>query len=54
METWKIVYYPKVMDAGKRGVAIVEAWTRQEAMYTFSKDYAGEYSTIASCTKLLG
>ncbi len=25
LETWKIVYYPRVLDAGQMGVALVEA-----------------------------
>lgn len=50
-KTWKIVYYPKVLNGGMRGVAFVEADSRQWAMYTFQKEYAGEYSTVASCTE---
>jgi hypothetical protein len=53
-ETWKIVYFPKVLDAGMRGVALVEADCRQQAMYTFQQQYAGQYHTVESCTKLLG
>lgn len=53
-ETWKIVYYPKVMNGGLRGVALVEAATRQQAMYTFQQQYAGQYHTVDSCTKLYG
>lgn len=53
-ETWKIVYNPKVLDGGKMGVALVEAPNHHMAMYTFQQQYAGQYSTIASCTKLLG
>lgn len=53
LETWKIVYYPKVMNAGMRGVAFVEADCRQMAMYTFQKQYAGQYSTVISCEKLI-
>ena len=53
-ETWKIVYFPKVLDAGKRGVALIEACTRQDAMYAFQQQYAGQYSTVESCSKLLG
>ena len=54
METWKIVYYPKVANAGMMGVALVEADSHQSAMYTFQEQYAGQYSTIESCRKLLG
>jgi hypothetical protein len=53
-ETWKIIYIPKVMNGGMRGVALVEADCRQQAMYTFSQQYAGQYSTIEECKKLLG
>ena len=53
-ETWKIVYYPVILDAGKRGVALIEADSRQTAMYTFQSQYAGQYSTVASCERLLG
>ena len=52
-ETWKIVYTPKVMNGGMRGVAIVEAGDRPHAMYTFQKQYAGQYTTIESCEKLI-
>lgn len=52
--TWKIVYYPKVANAGMRGVALVEADSHQMAMHTFSQQYAGQYTTIESCRKLLG
>ena len=52
MATWKIVYYPKILNGGIRGVAFVEAETKHMAMYTFSQLYAGQYSTIDSCTKL--
>ena len=53
METWKVVYFPKILDGGKRGVALIEAATRQQAMYTFQKDYAGQYHTVDSCEKLI-
>ena len=52
--TWKIVYHPKVFNAGNMGVALIEAATKHDAMYTFGQQYAGEYSTIKSCNKLLG
>lgn len=54
LETWKIVYLPKVLNAGQRGVALVEADCHQMAMHTFQQQYAGQYSTIESCRKLLG
>ncbi len=53
-ETWKIVYIPKVMNGGVRGVAFVEAGDRHHAMHTFMQEYAGEYTTIESCEKLFG
>ena len=54
LETWKITYIPKVMNGGIRGVALVEADSRHQAMYTFRQQYAGEYSTVEECRKLLG
>ena len=53
-ETWKIVYIPRVMNNGMRGVALVEAGDRQHAMNQFMTQYAGQYFTIESCQKLLG
>ena len=53
-ETWKIVYTPKILEGGMRGVALVEACTQQDAMYTFDRQYSGQYHAIESCTKLLG
>lgn len=53
-ETWKIIYYPKDSVGGARGVALVEAGDHHHAMYTFSQQYAGQYVTVESCTKLLG
>ncbi len=50
--TWKVVYYPKVLNGGIRGVAFVEASDRHDAMYTFSQLYKGQYSTVISCEKL--
>ena len=55
LETWKVVYYPKPIPAnGSMGVALVEADCHQMAMQTFMNQYAGEYTTIDSCKKLLG
>jgi hypothetical protein len=53
-ETWKIVYVPKVLNGGMRGVALVEAADRHAAMYTFGQEYAGQYQAVESCTKLFG
>ena len=50
--TWKVVYVPKMMDAGRRGVALVEAVDRQTAMYYFMCEYDGQFHTVESCTKL--
>ncbi len=50
--TWKIVYYPKVLNGGIMGVALVEADTKQWAIHTFMQQYAGQYSTIEECEKL--
>jgi hypothetical protein len=54
LETWKVVYIPKVMNGGARGVALVEADCHQQAMRTFMTEYAGQYTTIETCKKLLG
>lgn len=54
LETWKVVYIPKVMNGGMRGVALVEADCHQMAMRTFMEQYAGQYTTIETCKKLLG
>lgn len=53
-ETWKIVYFPKMLNGGMRGVALIEAPDHHAAMYTFQQQYAGQYHTVESCTKLLG
>lgn len=53
-ETWKIVYYPPILDAGKRGVAFVEAESRQQALHIFMEEYRGQYHTIDTCEKLFG
>ena len=54
METWKIVYIPNEMSGGRRGVALVEADCQQQALYSFSQQYAGQYQTVETCKKLLG
>lgn len=51
--TWKVVYYPKVLNAGMMGVALIEAPDHRSAMHTFQMQYAGQFSTVESC-KLLG
>ena len=53
-ETWKIVYSPKIYNGGVQGVALVEAADHHDAMYTFQQQYAGQFTTVESCTKLLG
>lgn len=53
-ETWKIVYIPKVMNNGLRGVVLVEAVDRQHAMNQFMTQYAGQFHTVEICQKLLG
>lgn len=55
-ETWKVVYDlpPEQMNNGRVGVALVEAVDRQDAMYTFMEQYAGQYFTIRSCERLRG
>lgn len=50
--TWKIVYTPKVMNGGQRGVALVEGADKHQAMYNFGQQYAGQYYTVESCTKM--
>lgn len=51
--TWKVVYYPKVRHGDAMGVAFVEADCHQMAMYTFARQYAGQYTTIYKCEKLI-
>lgn len=51
-DTYKIIYNPKVMNGGIRGVAFVEAGDRGHALYTFSQQYAGMYSTVDSVEKI--
>ena len=50
--TWKIVYYPKVLNNGMRGVALIEASDRSQAIYIFQQQYAGQYHTIDRCEKI--
>lgn len=49
---WKVTYSPKILNGGIRGVALVEADTKQMAMYTFQQQYAGQYHTIEKCEEL--
>ena len=49
--TWKIVYTPKVMNGGIRGVAFVEAATRPEASFSFKQQYAGQFFTLERIEK---
>ena len=51
-ETWKIVYVPKPMNGGIRGIAFVEGGDRAHAMQTFRQLYACQYITVESCQKL--
>ncbi len=51
--TWKVVYYPRVMNGGGLGVALVEADTQQWAMKTFMEQYNGQYAAVKSCEKLI-
>lgn len=55
-ETWKIVYNlpPHLQNNMNKGVALIEAGDHQHAMNQFMTQYAGQYFTIVSCTKLLG
>lgn len=49
--TWKVVYVPKTMNGGVRGVAFVEAATKSEASFAFQTQYAGQYSTVERIEK---
>ena len=55
-ETWKIVYRlpPHLQNNDNKGVALIEAGDHHHAMNQFMTQYAGQYFTIESCTKLLG
>lgn len=50
--TWKVVYVPKVMNGGMRGVAFVEACTQPEASWAFKQQYAGQFFTIEKIEKI--
>jgi hypothetical protein len=51
-ETWKVVYIPKIMNAGIRGVALVEAGDKAHALQVFREQYSGQYTTVEKCEKL--
>ncbi|MBR2029723.1 MAG: hypothetical protein IJ999_02325 [Clostridia bacterium] len=51
-ETWKIVYYPIVLNNGSRGVALIEAVDRQHAINQFMQQYSGQFHTIDTVEKL--
>jgi hypothetical protein len=53
-ETYKIVYYPLVLNNGAMGVALIEAGDRAHAISIFQEQYRGQFSTIDTCEKLLG
>ena len=53
-ETYKIVYYPRSLNNGHMGVALVEAGNWAHAMSIFQEQYAGQFHTVKSCEKLLG
>ena len=53
-ETWKIVYSPKILNGGVRGVAFVEAGDQAHAMYTFQQQYAGQYHTVDRIEQITG
>lgn len=52
-ETWKVIYYPNDMSGWQMGVALVEAASQQQAMFTFKQEYAGQYRTVDSCERLI-
>lgn len=51
-KTWKVTYYPKILNSGIKGVAFVEADTKHWAMHTFQQLYAGQFSTVEKCEEL--
>lgn len=53
-ETYKIVYYPRYLNNGQMGVALIEAGNESHAMTIFQEQYAGQFQTIKSCQKLFG
>ena len=55
-ETWKIVYYLPTdkWNNGAKGVALIEAGDHHHAMSQFRQLYAGQFSCIDTCERLLG
>ena len=51
-KTWKVTYYPKVLNGGIKCIAFVEADTKHWAMHTFQQLYADRFSTIEKCEEL--
>ena len=51
-KTWKVVYYPKILTNGQKGVALVEAVNRTEAMVAFQRQYEGQFHTVDTCEPL--
>ena len=52
--TWKVVYVlpgDRWTGGNIRGVAFVEAATRQEASFAFQQQYAGQFFTIDKIEK---
>jgi hypothetical protein len=54
--TWKIVYFlpTNQWNNGNRGVALIEAGDQHHAMSQFRQQYAGQFSAIETCERLLG
>ena len=52
LSSMKKLYVEKVMNGGMKGVAFVEADTEQWAIKTFMEQYAGQYFTIETVTKI--
>lgn len=53
-ETWKVTYIPKELNAGRVGVAFVEACDPGHAVSVFREQYAGEFHTVDYVEKLFG
>ena len=53
-ETFKVVYSPKILNGGMRGVAFIEAHSQSEASFFFQQQYAGQYHTIDKIEKFTG
>lgn len=52
-KTWRATYYPRMLNGGIRGVALIEADTKHMAMFTFQQLYAGQYHTVERCEDLI-